>query len=57
MEPEYVIVMWFFLAIGVGVLAHTWSRSGPAWFLISLVLTPVVGLIGLVLTRKRPPSK
>jgi len=57
MEPEYVIVVWFLLSIVVGVLAHTWNRSGAGWFVISLVLTPVVGLIGLVLTRKGPPSQ
>jgi hypothetical protein len=57
MEPEYVIVAWFFLSIAVGVLAHFWHRFSLVWFFISLLLTPIVGLLGLLLTRQRSPSQ
>ena len=57
MEPEYVIVAWFFLSIAVGVLAHFWNRSSLVWFFISLLLTPIVGLLGLVFTRQRSPVR
>lgn len=36
---------WFMLAVAVGVWAHNRGRSGFAWMLLSLVISPLLGLV------------
>lgn len=53
---EYVL--WFGLCIAVGLLASNRGRSGIGWFLISSVLTPILGFVFvLVLERKDGEKK
>lgn len=40
-------VLWFFLAILIGIIANGRGRSGFGYFLLSLILSPLIG--GLIL--------
>lgn len=40
-----VAVLWFIFAILVGVYASSKGRSGIGFFLIALLLSPLIGLI------------
>lgn len=40
-----IILVWVVLAILVGVLADSRGRSGIAWVLFSLILSPLIGLV------------
>lgn len=51
-----LIVFWFGFAIVVGVIANNRGRSGIGWFLFSIILSPLLGLI-LVLALGRPADK
>lgn len=45
MDAGGVFVIWFGLAAGVGFLADSRGRSGFGFFLLSAVLSPLLGLI------------
>ncbi|MEW6543473.1 MAG: hypothetical protein AB1411_07670 [Nitrospirota bacterium] len=48
--------LWVLLALAVGVLARReFGRSGPGWFFLALVLTPLAGLLLFVLPPARRP--
>ncbi len=38
-------IFWFGLSIAVGILAGRRGRSGFGWFLFSIVLSPLLGVI------------
>ena len=40
-----VVIVWFLLAVGVGLLASSRGRSGFGFFLLSAVFSPLLGLI------------
>lgn len=40
-----IFFVWFLLSIAVGVLAGNKGRSGFGFFLLSLVLSPLIGLL------------
>jgi len=40
-----IVLFWFALGVAVAVLASNRGRSGFAWFLISLVISPLLGFI------------
>lgn len=42
------VLMWVLLAVAVGMLAGSRGRSGGAWCLISLVISPLLGFIFLM---------
>lgn len=44
-------VIWFILAIAVGIFGSNRGRSGFGWFLISALLSPLIGLILLLATK------
>ncbi|MBM4125688.1 MAG: zinc ribbon domain-containing protein [Nitrospira sp.] len=47
--------LWLLLALGIGVLASRgFGRSAVGWFLLSIVLTPLVGLLLFLLPSRRP---
>jgi len=46
---------WLFLAVVVGIIAANRGRSGFGWFLLSLVISPLIGGI-LVLALGAPKS-
>lgn len=46
--------LWVLLAMAVGILAaREFGRSGVRWFVLALVLTPLVGLLLFVLPPRR----
>jgi hypothetical protein len=48
-----IILFWFGLAIVIGVAAHYRGRSGFGWFLLSLVISPILtGLLLFVMPRQ-----
>jgi hypothetical protein len=51
MEAFWVIFVWGLLALGVAMLADTRGRSGFGFFLLSFFLSPILGLI-VVLVMK-----
>jgi hypothetical protein len=48
-----LIIGWAFFAAVVGFMASTWNRSGFGYFLLSLILSPLIGLIFLLLAGRR----
>jgi hypothetical protein len=46
-----IAFFWFVLAVAVGILANSRGRSGFGWFLLAVLLTPLLGFI-LVLASK-----
>jgi hypothetical protein len=50
-----VLAFWILLAVAVGVIAASRGRNGTGWFLISLVVSPLIGLV-LVLALPMPTS-
>lgn len=56
MEVFFGWFIWFILCVLVGILANKNNRSGILYFLISLILTPLVGLI-IVLILGVPDKK
>src|SRR5437867_839422 len=45
-----LFVVYFLLAIGVGALASSRGRSGLGYFLLSMLLSPLLGLIVVLVT-------
>src|SRR5262249_26312322 len=53
-----IILFWLGLAIIVGVAGNTRGRSGLAWFLLSLLITPILtGLLLLALPKIEPQAE
>jgi hypothetical protein len=50
-----LLLFWFGLAIIVGIAANTRRRSGIAWFLFSVIFSPL--LAGLLLLAVGPKTK
>ncbi len=47
-----VALGWFVLAIFVGAIATNRRRSGFAWFMVSLIFSPLIGLLALLAAGK-----
>ena len=48
---EILLLFWLVLSIGVGVLAAQRGRSGVGWALLSIVTSPLLGVILLVVNK------
>ncbi len=48
---EGFVIMWLVFAIGVGLLANSRGRSGFGFFVLSLLLSPLIGLIVVLVMR------
>lgn len=46
-----IYILWIALSIAAGILAHNKGRSGMGFFMLSLVLSPLVGLISAAIAR------
>lgn len=46
-----VFFFWILLAVAVGILASKRGRSGFGWFLFSVLLTPLLGFIFLLVAQ------
>jgi hypothetical protein len=44
-EPVEILVIWLILSVIPGVIASDKGRSGFGYFLLSVVLSPLIGLI------------
>lgn len=44
-----LLLFWLLLAAGIGYWASQRGRSGVGWFLLSLLLSPLIGAIGLAI--------
>jgi hypothetical protein len=52
-----IALVWFLLAVVVGVAANTRGRFGFGWFLLAVVLSPLIaGLLVLALPRTDTPA-
>lgn len=51
MEGFGVFVIWLGAAIGIGALASSRGRSGFGFFLLSVLLSPVVGLVVVLVIK------
>ncbi len=51
--------VWFFGSIGAGLTARTKGHSGILWFLVSLVISPVIAILIVheVLEYRTKPEK
>lgn len=47
-----IFAFWALLALLVGALASSFGRNGFGWFLIALVLSPLIGGIALLVAGK-----
>lgn len=46
------VFVWLALAVIVGIAANTRGRSGPGWFLLAVIISPLIaGLLVLALPR------
>jgi ribosomal protein S27E len=51
-----ITFFWIIFAIAVGVWASNRGRSGFGWFLLSLVITPLLGFIFVAVSRDLSPE-
>jgi hypothetical protein len=49
----FFVFVWFVFAIVVGVAASSRNRSGAGWFLLSLLVSPLITTIWLFILPKR----
>lgn len=49
-----VFIFWFGFSIAVGILASRRGRSGVGWFFFSVLLSPLLGLIFVLVLRSLP---
>ncbi|MCC5966167.1 MAG: hypothetical protein JJU24_08515 [Natronohydrobacter sp.] len=55
MEIVILGIVWISLAMMVGALAEHWNRSGLAWGLAALILTPILTLAYLLVAGNAHP--
>jgi len=51
-----VIIFWIFLSILVGVFASSKKRSGLGWFFLSLIISPLITFIIILIIGQSPGS-
>lgn len=49
---EGVIIFWFILCIVVGVIASNNGRSGVGYFILSILLSPLIGILVVLIVGK-----
>jgi hypothetical protein len=53
-----IILTWIILAVAVGMFAHIRrNRSGVGWFLFSLVLSPIAGIIFCAILKEQDDTR
>lgn len=48
-----IVLLWVAFCILIGFLASGKSRSFIGWFLLSLVISPIIGLIALLVVGEK----
>lgn len=56
MEIFILGIIWFVVAIVVGVAAHQRGRNGVLWFLLAVLLSPLIAGLLLILFPMRGPA-
>lgn len=51
-----IFILWLTFSAVVAMLASAFNRSGLVWFLVSVILTPLVGLICVAIAGKPKPK-
>lgn len=52
-----VAVVWIVFAVLVGIAASSRGRSGFGWFLLSCIISPLIGLLVLIAMPTRGPGR
>ncbi|MFT5705284.1 MAG: putative paraquat-inducible protein A [Shewanella sp.] len=52
-----VVLFWIVFSIAVAVIAVSKNRSGFGWFLISFLVSPFIGIIGIACMSSLPKDK
>jgi hypothetical protein len=52
---EIFIISWLIFAVVVGVAANARGRSGFGWFLVALLISPLVALVLVLVMKKIEP--
>jgi hypothetical protein len=47
-----MILLWILMSVGIGAIAANNGRSFLGWTALSLLLSPIVGLIGVLIAGK-----
>jgi len=47
-----ILILWLFLSIVAGIIASNKGRSGFGFFLLSIVLSPLIGIIAALVAGK-----
>jgi len=47
------VILWLGVSILVGALASGKGRSGFGWFILSVLLSPIIGAIALVIAGEK----
>ncbi|WFU62701.1 hypothetical protein [Bradyrhizobium brasilense] len=50
---EVVVLFWLGFSIVVGVAANARGRSGPGWFLLSLIISPLIALLLVLVMQSK----
>lgn len=51
-----ILILWLTFSAVVAMLASAFNRSGFFWFLLSSVISPLLGLICLAIAGKLKPK-
>ena len=47
-----IIMIWLFLSVASGVIANNKGRSGFGFFMLSVILSPLIGIIAALIARE-----
>ncbi|AUR84050.1 TMhelix containing protein [Vibrio phage 1.047.O._10N.286.55.F2] len=51
-----ILILWLTFSAFVALLASAFNRSGFVWFLVSLIISPLLGLICVAIVGKPKPK-
>jgi len=54
---DLMVVLWLGLSIGVGIIASARGRSGFGYFILSVLLSPLIGVLFAALLPPKPSSE
>jgi len=52
-----VLIVWLVLAVLVGVLAQSRGRTGFGWFMVSVMLSPLLGLLIVLVIENKTATR
>lgn len=51
----FILLLWLGFAVGVGILASRYQRSGFGWFVLAMIISPL--LSGILILALGPSGK